>query len=56
MMVRPDPEPAAPAVRCEKDHPGPAGSWKGFSLFPVSPHGNVAISIVTLLGPIGQPK
>jgi hypothetical protein len=48
--------PDPPALQCENDYPGPAGSWEGFSLFPTSPHGNIAISIVTLLSGIGQPK
>jgi hypothetical protein len=44
------------ALQLENDHPGPAVSWEGFSLFPVPADGNVAISIVTLLGRVGQPK
>jgi len=43
-------------LRLENDHPGPVISWEGFSLFPIPPDGNVAISIVTLPSRIGQPK
>jgi hypothetical protein len=51
-LEMPDP----PALQLENDHPGPAAFWEGFSLFPIVLHGNVAISGVTLLGRVGQPK
>ena len=59
MMVGLAVEPAMPdrpALQRENDYPGLTGSWEGFSPFPTSLHGNIAISIVTLLRGIGQPK